>query len=652
MKLTKWMFGAMALTLMAACSDKDVPDSNGLETSVTEGGGFIAMKINLAQQGTTRANDGSDVEFKDGKNFEFQVDEARVWLFTTATEDAEAKDAKYFGSFELKGSFNPTAPGETAPGGADQITASEVTGAEITKNITGDPYLWALVVINKPDAVAVPQDNETFSHYLNSEASITNANFMTTDSLIFMTNAPLSLTPGKTFAVTANPTIITLVELGQASKKIKKTLPEAKEDPAGCIYVERALAKVTATCNPEIELNGADGNKITGITASAGLALRNTNTKSYVVRNVDGLNWTLASEKFDINPLYTEKSYRMLGLEGMPVLYAPLHTEAKAYYRTYFCKDVNYEDPADVVYNSETKIVTDRKDTYYADTKYVRANGTDGQYAKENTFTVANQSYGNSTLALFKVTLTVAGRTDDSSDLWIVNDNHNVIYTSQSQVTELPRAYIYQQDKIQEALKKAAKKGAPEGLTPDMAKLVRVNFEDVEAGVIKVKDIVLKRTGDPTLYDQYFDTDSPTTFNNEIEKNGYKTTLISRVNSNWEITKYAGGVSYYQIPVAHFGQATTPWKKTPDKDEMDVLSAYGEDDGEGGVRDNSYLGRYGMVRNNWYELSIKNIKAIGSPTVPDINFFLSDDNDPVKTYIGIETHILSWAKRAQDVSFE
>ena len=64
-----------------------------------------------------------------------------------------------------------------------------------------------------------------------------------------------------------------------------------------------------------------------------------------------------------------------------------------------------------------------------------------------------------------------------------------------------------------------------------------------------------------------------------------------------------------------------------------------------------YLGRYGVVRNNWYELNINKITALGSPIVPDVNIDMSDDNNEDKKYFAVEIHILSWAKRVQNFQF-
>lgn len=59
----------------------------------------------------------------------------------------------------------------------------------------------------------------------------------------------------------------------------------------------------------------------------------------------------------------------------------------------------------------------------------------------------------------------------------------------------------------------------------------------------------------------------------------------------------------------------------------------------------SLLGRYGVLRNNWYELNVTKV-GIGSPDIPDDTGTLDED----ESYINVEINILSWAKRQQDVN--
>lgn len=119
-------------------------------------------------------------------------------------------------------------------------------------------------------------------------------------------------------------------------------------------------------------------------------------------------------------------------------------------------------------------------------------------------------------------------------------------------------------------------------------------------------------------------------------------TFLDNVNAalglsdNKKISTYYEGVSYYIARIKHFGDELTPWNS-------------GEPTyGTGEVAKKKYLGRYGMVRNNWYELQVNSISNPGSPDVPEVNPDTPDDEGD-KYYINCTVKILSWAKRVQNI---
>lgn len=108
------------------------------------------------------------------------------------------------------------------------------------------------------------------------------------------------------------------------------------------------------------------------------------------------------------------------------------------------------------------------------------------------------------------------------------------------------------------------------------------------------------------------------------------------LSDNKKISTYYEGVSYYIARIKHFGDALTPWNSGD--------PTYGT--GEEAKR--KYLGRYGMVRNNWYELKVNSISNPGSPDVPEVNPNTPDDEGD-KYYINCSVRILSWAKRVHGI---
>lgn len=96
------------------------------------------------------------------------------------------------------------------------------------------------------------------------------------------------------------------------------------------------------------------------------------------------------------------------------------------------------------------------------------------------------------------------------------------------------------------------------------------------------------------------------------------------------INTYAKGVTYYIARVKHFG-SLTPWNSG---------ESYGTDNGK-------YLGRYGMLRNNWYDLTVGNVYGPGYPGVPPVDPTQPDDEN--EKYLSVSVKILSWAKRSDTV---
>ena len=96
------------------------------------------------------------------------------------------------------------------------------------------------------------------------------------------------------------------------------------------------------------------------------------------------------------------------------------------------------------------------------------------------------------------------------------------------------------------------------------------------------------------------------------------------------ISTYLNGEAYYIARIKHFNELT-PWTA-----------------GEGyGTANDKYLGRYGVLRNNWYDLSVNSISGLGYPDVPEVKPEMPDDEN--EQFINVEVKILDWAKRSQNI---
>lgn len=98
------------------------------------------------------------------------------------------------------------------------------------------------------------------------------------------------------------------------------------------------------------------------------------------------------------------------------------------------------------------------------------------------------------------------------------------------------------------------------------------------------------------------------------------------------IKYYQDGVSYYYSSIIrHFGNEQTPLTDGSVSDE-------GEYD------EHKHLGRYGVVRNNWYQLTVNSVSGPGEPEIPEIP---DEPADARTSYINCEINVLSWAVRDQ-----
>lgn len=109
---------------------------------------------------------------------------------------------------------------------------------------------------------------------------------------------------------------------------------------------------------------------------------------------------------------------------------------------------------------------------------------------------------------------------------------------------------------------------------------------------------------------------------------------------------YKDGLAYYQARIKHFGDTHTPLG-SPEGSTYTAI--YGDPAASGSLTAKNFMGRYSVVRNNWYVLRITAVKQIGSATIPTPDYTPDDDNNQ---YITTEIYVNKWAKRTQDVELD
>ena len=119
------------------------------------------------------------------------------------------------------------------------------------------------------------------------------------------------------------------------------------------------------------------------------------------------------------------------------------------------------------------------------------------------------------------------------------------------------------------------------------------------------------------------------------------------VAADAEVLNYhhAGQVFYTAI-IRHFEDS-----ELDPENELEGWELKSEDylnipDSETVKGDKYLLGRYGMVRNNWYEVVVKTVTGPGDPIVPTPGN--TPDDKPAKYYLDADINVLSWALRSHD----
>lgn len=113
---------------------------------------------------------------------------------------------------------------------------------------------------------------------------------------------------------------------------------------------------------------------------------------------------------------------------------------------------------------------------------------------------------------------------------------------------------------------------------------------------------------------------------------------------------YRGGKMYYVVPIRHFDDSETPWHENETPKPSIVVYPKTNADAQGATvvtQGQNYLGRYGLVRNNWYELNITGIDKPGA--MEPLPFDSDRENDSMLSYLRFYIEILPWRVKSNQV---
>lgn len=382
---------------------------------------------------------------------------------------------------------------------------------------------------------------------------------------------------------TASPT--TLVTINKENIYSSKEKAEAGTS-AATVYVERGVAKMSVT-DPATKtvIDKATDNPTKSTVEFNNWALDITNKKTYAVHNIDGLST-------DFSAIWTTP--RFIGTNS----------------RVYWGKDPNYN--LDHLNKTDKDAERKKEFNFINATSGINKAFTESAYCLENTFNLANMYQGQTTRVIFKATYTPK---DDAGNP--LADKDGTFYTIGNMTTILNEAAL------KTAVNTAATSVLP-GCTVDYT-----NLKTEGSHVITLADI--KDSTDKTLVaDKDYSGKTGTQIVKEINDKLGLIDGAGHAEAMVGINTYAQGVTYYIARVKHFG-SLTPWNSG---------ESYGTDNLK-------YLGRYGMLRNNWYELKVGNVYGPGYPGVPPVDPNQPDDEN--EKYLSVSVKILSWAKRSDTV---
>lgn len=696
---------AAAGLLFGACSEKDavVNETNATNSYdlIPGKNSWLAVGIALPDGGsTTRANE----DLVDGEEDEFAVYSAKLLIFKGGTEAT----ATYFGEYDLKPASTDFTPedkdqvpggnkeGTTANGYGEITSSSKRYVTQITNpNLGAEDKLWAYAILNYDgNSTGIDASGKTFAEFSRDKFTAIGIadeskgfGDIKEEKGLVMTSVPISDgAGGPSISTETTPKISTLSQI--QSNAIFETKEDAQKatNPLTCIYVERAAVKVELRNS----VSTLKGSSVSFTVQSWALGNINNNGAQSGYYNTRQFNSDWIGY-FNVQAP-TNTKYRMLGRTGFWTTDVSSKHNPTGY-RTYFGEDVNFDGNEGLINYQLTS------------EKYIPFNTTDGAknitYTYENTIDENSMIYKNTTYVGIKAKI-------GTGDFWVEEGQPNTKLDNASDIATRVKANASSTFDTAIGNIDAAISTDLSSETSTIFSAVGNAGETVVADEIKVNyslDATVSLTSvDETTAEQSYTYQITMTIDNIIaKKNGTAVTLsndqknavesavrnlpavsaVTTPTNRTNATKfylYDGGISYYSMRIAHFGgtdinsgdknfaNGETPWSAPSSAYNnylkvypMDGQSVHGVGDtpsspiNYGESRAAAWLGRWSIVRNNWYVLDIKSVEGLGSP-VPE-NYRgegfgdTPDDNPGRSYYIAAEIHILPWAKRYQSVNF-
>lgn len=481
--------------------------------------------------------------------------------------------------------------GTASPGTNIERTADVKVPVSVVNSLSTGKKVYVVMVLNKPEdfAPTISPSSSTYSNFnvAYSPVASDNAGFMMT-SVNYLTGSDNNIKENSLTEIT--------------STNIAKEGSGVSPTPV-TIYVERVCGKVKLS----EKVGGFDtSNDATASIVSWGLSVKNR--KVFPVKELKSgsyyPNWS--------NTIANPSDFDLPGSSAATGAGLTAVWNEVDKFRSYWAVDPNYD-------GSDNYLSTD-----FTLAKISGLKSTEGntEYCLENTFASRGQNRDETTTAVILATYipkelndveygSAAGSTstdpyNNGDATWVI---YNTVYYTKMQ-------FINQFLKDQKIFKDAQGSTLAAYTDVDLSVInsVSVGASTVVGGTYELsakKGMTLYQLGDNGSYTQISDW---TTINEALN--------LAQI--------YCNGYCYYEVPIRHFNDTEVPL----DEDDINGVDQ---------------LGRYGIVRNHSYQLTVNSIKNPGKPIKDDDIEPDPDPDDDVNYYMDVNINVLSWAVRVQDI---
>jgi len=474
------------------------------------------------------------------------------------------------------------------PDGHVQLTSHSKRTIQISsENLNTGDNLALLAIANASPTIAVGQ---TFAEVKSLTLSSVVNNISGTDYYV-MTSSPLATKNDGT------GTVSTLMPINSTKLYASETMAES--NPAGQIYLERAAVKVTVDTDAGLDYHVAGNTDIDFSRADFWYSLFNYNTDYYLVRHFND-SW-LPYNASSTGYRFVEPVALTLGK-----------------YRTNWARDPNYDNG-------------NAMDAYF---KQWNTMGI-SDYCAENTFDIAHMADVHTTSVVIALGL------NGGEDFYTTSvTGSDVIYQAPSTTISEEGTSAEQSFAPRRSTKVSSAKPIDEYLREWLMQTnsqLRQWVSDYAGGEARHLKIAVSGNATTGLATATVTQTARTTGDGvtDFAKLGLDTYLANNI----VIRYYYVGLCYYRVPIKHFGDELTPWASAPAMTGYTPTAAYGDSDA-------SYLGRYGVVRNNWYQINIRRVTHVGSPIVPPLT---QEADDQVEQLLNATLTINNWTSHNQDL---